>query len=128
MFSNKRIDMKRDAEFLRKVTELASKNNMGATAKALKIPVYTLKARLLSATMKLGKIPPQFAKTRVVKKVAKPKKRKHLDTVRASGKAGSSRRVIIPQQIFQELDWNKGDKIVIRRSGKNKIVIEKSAG
>ena len=120
--------MKRDAEFLRKVTELASKNNMGATAKALKIPVYTLKARLLSAAMKLGEIPPQFAKTRVLKKVAKLKKRKHLDTVRASGKAGSSRRVIIPQQIFQELDWNKGEKIVIRRSGKNKIVIEKTAG
>ena len=120
--------MKRDVEFLRKVTELASKNNMGATAKALKIPVYTLKARLLSATMKLGAVPPQFSNTRVVKKVAKPKKRKYLDIVRASGKAGSSRRVIIPQQIFQELDWNKGDKIVIRRSGKNKIVIEKSAG
>ena len=120
--------MKRDAEFLRKVTELAAENNMGATAKALKIPVYTLRARLLSAAMKLGEIPPQFAKTRVVKKVAKLKKRKHLDTVRTSGKAGSSRRVIIPQQIFQELDWNKGDKIVIRRSGKNKIVIEKSAG
>jgi len=66
--------MKRDAEFLRKVTELASKNNMGATAKALKIPVYTLKARLLSAAMKLGEIPPQFAKTRVVKKVSKAKK------------------------------------------------------
>ena len=59
--------MKRDAEFLRKVTEIASKNNMSATAKPLKIPVYTLKARLLSAAMKLGKIPPQFAKTRVVK-------------------------------------------------------------
>ena len=28
--------MKRDAEFLRKVTELAAENNMGATAKALK--------------------------------------------------------------------------------------------
>jgi hypothetical protein len=78
--------------------------------------------------MKLGEIPPQFAKTRVVKKVAKPKKRKYRDTVRVSGKAGSSMRVIIPQQIFQELDWNKGDNIVIRRSGKNKIVIEKSAG
>ena len=120
--------MKRDAEFLRKVTKLASKNNMGATAKALKIPVYKLKARLLSVTMKLGKIPPQFAKIRVVKKVSKAKKRNHMDTIRASGKAGSSRRVIIPQQIFQELDWNKGDKIVIRRSGKNKIVIEKLAG
>jgi bifunctional DNA-binding transcriptional regulator/antitoxin component of YhaV-PrlF toxin-antitoxin module len=35
--------------------------------------------------------------------------------------------VIIPQQIFQELDWKKGDSIVIRRSGKNKIIIEKSA-
>jgi len=46
--------MKRDAEFLRKVTELAAENNMGATAKALKIPVYTLRARLLSAAMKLG--------------------------------------------------------------------------
>ena len=33
--------MKRDAEFLRKVTELASKHNMGATATALQIPVYT---------------------------------------------------------------------------------------
>ena len=120
--------MKRDAEFLRKVTEIASKNNMSATAKALKIPISRLKARLLSTTMKLGEIPPRFATTKVVKRGSKTKKRKHLDEVRASGKAGSSRRVIIPQQIFQELDWNKGDKIVIRRSGKNKIVIEKSAG
>ena len=121
------IEMKRDAEFLRKVRKLAAKNNMSATAKALKIPVYTLKARLLSTAMKLGEVPPQFAKTRVAKKVSNPKKRKHFDSVRSSGKAGSSRRVIIPQQIFQELDWNKGDKIVIRRSGKNKIVIEKLA-
>ena len=54
--------MKRDAEFLKKVRELSSNNNMSATAKALKIPVYTLKARLLSAAIKLGEIPPQFAK------------------------------------------------------------------
>jgi hypothetical protein len=58
--------MKREAEFLRKVTELAPENNMGATAKALKIPVYTLRGRLLSATKNLGEVPPQFAKTRVV--------------------------------------------------------------
>ena len=63
--------MKRDAEFLRKVTELAAENNMGATAKALKIPVYTLRASLLNAAMKLGEIPPQFAKKRVVKKRCK---------------------------------------------------------
>ena len=117
--------MKRDLEFLRKVRELAAEKNMGATAKALKIPVYTLKARLLSATMKLGEIPPKFAKTRVAKK-PKAKKRIHFDFVRASGKSRSTRRVIIPQQIFQELEWNKGDKIVIRRSGKSKIIIEKS--
>ena len=65
--------MKRDAEFLRKVTELAAENNMGATAKALKIPVYTLRSRLLSVAMKLGKIPPQFAKTRVAKKLQSQK-------------------------------------------------------
>ena len=35
--------MRREAEFLKKVRELAAKNNMSATAKALKIPVYTLK-------------------------------------------------------------------------------------
>ena len=63
----------------------------------------------------------------IIKKTLNVKKRKHLDTVRGSGKAGSSKRVIIPQQIFQELDWKKGDSIVIRRSGKNKIIIEKSA-
>ena len=120
--------MKRDSEFLKKVRELAAENNMGATAKALKIPVYTLKSRLLNVSTKLGEVPPQFAKIRAVKKVLKAKKRKHLDTVRAAGKAGSSKRVIIPQQIFQELDWKKGDSIVIRRrSGKNKIIIEKSA-
>ena len=100
---------------------------MGATAKVLKIPVYTLKSRLLSASTKLGEVPPQFARKRVVKKFLKGKKRKHFDTVRGAGKAGSSKRVIIPQQIFQELDWKKGDSIVIRRSGKNKIIIEKSA-
>ena len=33
--------MKRDAEFLKKVRELASEKNMSATAKALKIPVYS---------------------------------------------------------------------------------------
>ena len=119
--------MKRDSEFLKKVRKLAAENNMGVTAKVLKMPVYTLKARLLSASTKLGEVPPQFARTRAVKKVLKAKKRKHLDTVRAAGKAGSSKRVIIPQQIFQELDWEKGDSIVIRRSGKNKIIIEKSA-
>ena len=119
--------MKREAEFLKKVRELAAKNNMSATAKALKIPVYTLKARLLSAAIKLGEIPPQFAKKRASKKISKAIKRKHYDTVRISGKAGVSKRVIIPQQIFQELNWNKGDNIVIRRSGKNKIIIEKSA-
>ena len=119
--------MKRDAEFLKKVRELAADNNMSATAKALKIPVYTLKARLLSSAIKLGEIPPKFAKNRATKKVSKIKKRKHFDTVRTSGKAGVSKRVIIPQQIFQELSWNKGDNIVIRRSGKNKIIIEKSA-
>ena len=31
--------MKRDAEFLKKVRELAANNNMSATAQALKIPV-----------------------------------------------------------------------------------------
>ena len=115
--------MKRDAEFLKKVRELAVETNMSATAKVLKIPVYTLRARLLRATINLGEIPPQFAKTRVVKKVAKVKKRKLIDTVRAAGKAGSSKRVIIPQYIFEELGWDKGDKVLIRRSGKNKIII-----
>ena len=119
--------MKRDEDFLNKVRALAANNNMSATAKALKIPVYTLKARLLSAAIKLGEIPPQFAKKRATNKVSKTIKRKHYDTVRTSGKAGVSKRVIIPQQIFQELNWNKGDNIVIRRSGKNKIIIEKSA-
>ena len=119
--------MKRDAEFLKKVRKLATDNNMSATAKALKIPVHTLKARLLSATIKLGEVPPKFAKKRATKKSTKVIKRKHYDTVRTSGKAGVSKRVIIPQQIFQELNWNKGDNIVIRRSGKNKIIIEKPA-
>ena len=118
--------MKRDSEFLNKVRKLAAENNMSATAKVLKMPIYTLKARLLSASTKLGEVPPKFAKTRAVKKVLKAKKRKNFDTVRAAGKAGSYKRVIIPQQIFQELDWNKGDSIVVRRSGKNKIIIEKS--
>ena len=119
--------MKRDKDFLIKVRKLAVENNMSATAKALKIPVYTLRARLLTATTKLGEVPPGFAKTRVVKKVAKAKKRKLIDTVRAAGKAGSLKRVIIPQYIFEELGWNKGDKVVIRRSGKNKIIVEKPA-
>ena len=70
--------MKRDAEFLKKVRELAANNNMSATAKALKIPVYTLKARLLSATIKLGEIPPQFAKKRASKKNFKSNKTKTL--------------------------------------------------
>ena len=117
--------MKRDVDFLTKVRELAVDNNMSSAARALKIPVYTLRARLLNAIMNLGEIPPKFAKTRVVKKVAKSKKRKLIDTVRAAGKAGSSKRVIIPQYIFEELGWNKGDKVLIRRSGKNKIIVEK---
>ncbi|MBS1255864.1 MAG: hypothetical protein MAG581_01673 [Deltaproteobacteria bacterium] len=127
MFHLEKVDMKRDADFLKKVRELAENNNMSATAKALKMPVYTLRARLLNSTMKLGEIPPQFARTRVTKKASKAIKRKHFDTVRTAGKAGVSKRVIIPQQIFQELDWNKGDNVVIRRSGKNKIIIEKTA-
>ena len=119
--------MKRDSEFLKKVRKLAVENNVGATAKILKMSVYALKSRLLSSSTKLGEVPPPFARKRVVKKVLKAKKRKHFDTVRAAGRTGSSKRVIIPQQIFQELDWKKGDSIVIRHSGKNKIIIEKSA-
>jgi len=119
--------MKREKEFLKKVRKLAVEKNMSATAKALKMPVYTLRARLLTATTKLGEVPPKFAKTRVVKKVSKTKKRKLIDTVRAAGKAGRLKRVIIPQYIFEELGWNKGDNVVIRRSGKNKIIIEKPA-
>ena len=117
--------MRKDADFLDKIRELAVQKNMTASAKALKIPVYTLRARLLRATTNLGEIPPQFAKTRVGKKVAKSKKRKLLGTVRAAGKAGIAKRVIIPQYIFEELGWKKGDKVVIRRSGKNKIIVEK---
>ena len=119
--------MKRDVDFLNNVRALAANNNMSATAKALKIPVYTLKARLLSAAIKLGEIPPQFAKKRATNKVSKTIKRKNYGSVRLSGKAGDSKRVIIPQQIFQELNWNKGENIFIRRSGKNRIIIEKSA-
>ena len=63
--------MKRDIDFLNKVRVLATINNMSATAKALKIPVYTLKASLLSAAIKLGEIPPQFAKKRATNKVSK---------------------------------------------------------
>ena len=69
--------MKRDSEFLKKVRKLAAEKNMGATAKVLKMPVNTLKVRLLSASTKLGEVPPQFASTRAVKKVLKAKKRKH---------------------------------------------------
>ena len=86
--------MKRDSEFLKKVRKLAAENNMGATAKVLKIPVYKLKARLLSASTKLGEVPPRFARTRAVKKIIKAKKRKHFDTVRAVGKAGISKRFL----------------------------------
>ena len=43
--------MKRDADFLKKVRELAVEKNMSATAKVLKIPVYTLRARLLRVEM-----------------------------------------------------------------------------
>ena len=117
--------MKRDADFLKKVKKLAVENNMSATAKALNIPIYTLRARLLSVTTKLREVPPEFVKTRVTKKVTKAKKRKIIDKVRAVGKAGSSKRVIIPQYFFEELEWNKGDEVVIRRSGKNKIIVEK---
>ena len=119
--------MKKDIDFLKKVRELAVEKNMTATSKSLKIPVYTLRARLLRAATNLGEIPPQFAKTRVIKKVAKSKKSKLIDTVRAAGKAGSAKRIIIPQYIFEELGWKKGEKVVIRRSGKSKIIVEKWA-
>ena len=117
--------MKRDADFLKKVKKLAVGNNMSATAKALNIPIYTLRTRLLSVATKLREVPPKFVKTRVTKKVIKAKKRKLIDQVRSAGKAGSSKRIIIPQYFFEELGWNKGDEVVIRRSGKNKIIVEK---
>ena len=65
-------------------------------------------------------------KTRVAKKVAKAKKLILLDKVKAAGKAGSSKLVIIQKYFSEELDWNKGDEIDIRRSSKNKIFVEKS--
>ena len=77
---------------------------------------------MLSVTTKLREVPPEFVKKRVVKKVVKAKKRKLIDKVRAAGKAGSSKRVIIPQYLFEEFDWNKGNEVVIRRSGKIKLL------
>ncbi len=120
-----RIYMKKEAEFLDKVRELAKDNNMSATAKALKLPIYKLKARLLDVVTELGEVPPKFSKTRVRKNLVGPKKRKYQDTIRSSGKAGSAMRVIIPQRIFKELGWKTGDKILVRRSGKSKVIIEK---
>jgi bifunctional DNA-binding transcriptional regulator/antitoxin component of YhaV-PrlF toxin-antitoxin module len=35
---------------------------------------------------------------------------------------GSSKRVIIPQYLNEEFDWNKGNEVVIRRSGKIKLL------
>ncbi len=121
------VAMKSDKNFLEKVRKLATEKNMSATAKSLKIPIYTLRARLLSVTTKLGEVPPKFAKTRVIKKNINSKKRKVIDSVRAAGKAGNSKRIIIPQYFFDEMSWKKGDRIVIKRSGKSKIIVENQA-
>ena len=45
-----------------------------------------------------------------------------MNNVRSAGKVGSSKRVIIPQYLFEEFDWNKGNEVVIRRSGKIKFL------
>ncbi len=92
--------MKRDVDFLTKVRKLAVDNNMSSAARALKIPVYTLRARLLNAIMNLGEIASKFANTRVEKTVANSKKRKRIDTVRAATKAENSNRVIHNKSIL----------------------------
>ena len=48
-------------------------------------------------------------KKEICKKLANSKKRKIINNVRSAGKVGSSKRVIFPQYLFEEFDWNKGN-------------------
>lgn len=57
-----------------------------------------------------------------------PKKRERthlefIETVRRTGRHGKGKRIILPPAIFQAMNWQKGDRIRIRISGK-KIFLE----
>ena len=112
-----------DAELLKRVKNLAQNNSKSGTAKELNMSVQTFTNRLLSATSSLREIPPQFHK-KISQQKAKNKKI-HSDIIRNVGQAGKALRIIIPQDFFTLLKWEAGDKIQLRRSGKNKIMIEK---
>ena len=113
-----------DAELMKKVRSLAESNSKSGAARELNMSVQTFTNRLLSAASSLGEAPPKFTRKSTTTKTIKPK-RVHSDKVRSAGQAGKALRVIIPQHFFNNLGWAAGDGIIMRKSGKTKIIIEK---
>ena len=115
-----------DAELMKKVRELAGYNSKSGVARELNMSIQTFTNRLLSAASSLGEAPPKFTRKSFSRtKVEKPK-RLVMDKVRTAGQAGKALRIIIPQHFFVALGWQAGEQIQLRRSGKQKIIIEKN--
>ncbi len=114
-----------DADLMKKVRGLAREMSKSGAARELNMSVQTLTNRLLSAASNLGEAPPKFTRKSAAKTMISPR-RIHTDKVRTAGQAGKALRVIIPQYIFNNLGWQPGDDITVRKSGRKKIVIEKA--
>ena len=95
---------------------------MSATVKALNITILYPESTFTFCKYKTEISYSWVRKKEICKKLANSKKRKIINNVRSAGKVGSSKRVIIPQYLNEEFDWNKGNEVVIRRSGKIKLL------
>lgn len=114
------MDAKEARDFLKNVRDHAKSLSLNATAKMMNISVPTFNARLLKAAAVAREIPPSFSGGK-----SKGTKMENRTKVVASGRGGASKKIVIPQQIFEDLGWEIGDDVKLRVYGKRKLIIDR---
>ncbi len=116
------MEMKEAKKLLKSVKTYADELTLSGIAKKMGISVATLNARLVKASSLLEVPLPAFASGRGKSAT----KSEHVTHVQASGRGGNSKKIVIPQQFFDELGWEVKDAVKLRVYGKKKIIIEPS--
>lgn len=107
-------------KFLEQVAKLAPKYTRAGVAKELKMKPSQFNTALLNALILSGERAPQFAS-----RSAKSSSDANTIKVMKSGKSKSGRRIKIPDEIFEALEWNAGDKLNYTVTKANKLVLNK---
>jgi len=102
------------------VQELAKTMTRNAVAKELGFTNLKFTNALVETSAAFDVALPAFAKG-----VRQRNKNSFDDEVRAVGNSGKGRRILIDQEIFNQLGWERGTPIRIKAVAKKKISIER---